>query len=82
MAGDTWKVYPSGEIDSDRRERISDGCGARVNASRTRTPIEKPDVAVVSFGDKYRHWNAAALAAAKTPDRVVRVLDHAINGNP
>lgn len=53
MAGDTWKVYPPGEIHSDRRERISDG-GARVNAVRTRTPIAKPDVAVVGIGDKYR----------------------------
>jgi len=86
--------------------------GAQVNAIRTRTLIEKSDVVVVKFGDKFRQWNAAfdagfaaalskpmiilhddelthalkevdaaALAVAKTPDQVVRVLDYAINGN-
>jgi len=33
--------------------------GAGVNAIRTRTLIEKADVVVVRFGDKYRQWNAA-----------------------
>ena len=33
--------------------------GAKVNAIRTRTYIEKADVVVVRFGDKYRQWNAA-----------------------
>lgn len=33
--------------------------GAKVNAIRTRTLIEKSDVTVVRFGDKYRQWNAA-----------------------
>jgi YtoQ family protein len=33
--------------------------GARMNAIRTRTLIEKADVVVVRFGDKYRQWNAA-----------------------
>ena len=33
--------------------------GAQVNAIRTRTLIEKCDVVVVKFGDKYRQWNAA-----------------------
>jgi len=86
--------------------------GAQVNAIRTRTLIEKSDVVVVKFGDKFRQWNAAfdagfaaalgkpiivlhdenlthalkevdaaALAVADTPDKVVRVLDYAINGN-
>lgn len=32
---------------------------AKVNAIRTKTLIEKCDVAVVRFGDKYRQWNAA-----------------------
>ena len=83
-----------------------------MNAIRTRTLIEKSDVVVVKFGDKFRQWNAAfdagfaaalgkpmiilhdedlthalkevdaaALAVAKSPDQVVRVLDYAINGN-
>lgn len=36
-----------------------DNKGARVNAIRTRTLIEKADVVVVRFGDKYKQWNAA-----------------------
>jgi len=93
-----WNVYLSGEIHSDWREQIIDGCkqaglninfmspvtdhassddcgavilgeeeipfwrdhkGAKINAIRTRTSIEKADVVVVRFGDKYRQWNAA-----------------------
>ena len=98
MASEHWRVYLSGEIHTDWRERIaagveaaglpvtllapvtvhedSDDCGAailgeednpfwrdqkgsRVNAIRTRTLIERADVVVVRFGDKYRQWNAA-----------------------
>lgn len=33
--------------------------GAKVNAIRTRTFIEKSDIVVVRFGDKYKQWNAA-----------------------
>ena len=33
--------------------------GAQINAIRTRTMIERSDVVVVRFGDKYRQWNAA-----------------------
>jgi YtoQ family protein len=33
--------------------------GAKVNAIRTRTLIEKADVVIVRFGDKYKQWNAA-----------------------
>ena len=85
--------------------------GARVNAIRTRTLIERSDVVVVRFGDKYRQWNAAfdagyaaalnkplitlhepelthalkevdgaALAVARTPEQVVRLLRYAIRG--
>ncbi len=32
---------------------------SKVNAIRTRTLIEKCDVAVIRFGDKYKQWNAA-----------------------
>ena len=44
--------------------------GAKVNAIRTHTMIERSDVVVVRFGDKYRQWNAAfeagfAAAAGK-----------------
>jgi YtoQ family protein len=33
--------------------------GAGINAIRTRTLIERADVVVVRFGEKYRQWNAA-----------------------
>lgn len=33
--------------------------GAKVNAIRTRTLIERADIVVVRFGDKYKQWNAA-----------------------
>ena len=32
---------------------------AKVNGIRTRTLLERCDVAVVRFGDKYKQWNAA-----------------------
>lgn len=94
----SWTIYLSGEIHTDWRDRIEQGCraaglpvellapvtdharsdecgtailgeeadpvwrdhkGAKVNAIRTRTLIERSDVVVVRFGDKYRQWNAA-----------------------
>ena len=33
--------------------------GAQLNAIRTRTLIEKSDIVVVRFGEKYKQWNAA-----------------------
>lgn len=33
--------------------------GAQLNAIRTRTLLEKADVVVVRFGEKYKQWNAA-----------------------
>jgi len=41
--------------------------GAGINAIRTRTLIERSDIVVVRFGEKYRQWNAAfdaGMAAA------------------
>ena len=41
--------------------------GAQLNAIRTRTLIEKSDIVIVRFGDKYKQWNAAfdaGMAAA------------------
>ncbi len=40
--------------------------GAGLNAIRTRTLIERADVVVVRFGDKYRQWNAAFDAGYAT----------------
>ena len=92
-----WNVYLSGEIHTDWRQQIANGCEAaklpvsfcsavtdhdasdaagdvlgaetenfwrdhkssKVNGIRTRTLIEKCDIAVVRFGDKYKQWNAA-----------------------
>ncbi|OUR80950.1 hypothetical protein A9Q75_09840 [Colwellia psychrerythraea] len=90
-------VYLSGEIHTDWREKIIQGCqesdlnitfssavthheasdsagdhlgaetdqfwrdnkSAKVNAIRTKTLIERCDVAIIRFGDKYKQWNAA-----------------------
>ncbi|MFW5708732.1 MAG: YtoQ family protein [Chloroflexota bacterium] len=32
---------------------------AKINSLRIRTAIERADIVVVKFGDKYRQWNAA-----------------------
>ena len=91
-------VYLSGEIHSNWREEIIEGCksqnlpvefltpvtvheasddigaialgseqekfwhdhkSAKINAIRTKTGIQKADLIVIKFGDKYRQWNAA-----------------------
>lgn len=104
-----WNVYLSGEIHTDWRQRIKEGCetlnlsitftsavtdheasdaagdllgaednnfwrdhkSAKVNAIRIKTLIEKCDLAVVRFGNKYKQWNAAFdagfCAALSTP---------------
>ncbi|MBL6941296.1 MAG: YtoQ family protein [Rhodospirillales bacterium] len=55
--------------------------GSGINAIRTRTMIERADVVVVRFGDKYKQWNAAFDAgyavALGTP--LVTLHDPAIN---
>jgi YtoQ family protein len=54
--------------------------GAKVNAIRTRTLIERSDVVVVRFGDKYRQWNAAFDAgyAAALGKPVITLHDKAL----
>ena len=58
--------------------------GAMVNAIRTRTLIERSDVVVVRFGDKYRQWNTAfdaGYATAKGKPLIVlhdQELNHAL----
>ncbi len=37
----------------------TDHKGAKVNAIRTRTLIDRADIVVVRFGDKYRQWTTA-----------------------
>ena len=102
-------VYLSGEIHTDWRDQIKEGCSKRnlpieftsavtdhaasdaagdllgaednnfwrdhksskVNAIRTKTLIERCDVAIIRFGEKYKQWNAAfdagQCAAMGTP---------------
>ncbi len=93
----TLNVYLSGEIHSNWRTEIEEGCkanglditftsavtnheasdaagdllgseeknfwrdhkSAKVNAIRTKILIEKCDMAVIRFGEKYKQWNAA-----------------------
>jgi YtoQ family protein len=43
------------ESDSFWRDHKS----SKVNSIRTRTLIDKCDIAIVRFGDKYKQWNAA-----------------------
>jgi YtoQ family protein len=92
-----WQVYLSGEIHTDWRDQIMQGCAelklpvefssavtnheasdaagdllgeessnfwrdhksAKVNAIRIKSLIQKCDIAVIRFGDKYKQWNAA-----------------------
>lgn len=55
--------------------------GAGVNAIRTRTLIEKADIVVVRFGEKYKQWNAAFdagyAAALGKPLVILHGPDHA-----
>ena len=46
-------------LGSENQKFWHDRKGAGVNAIRTRTLIEKADIVVVRFGDKYKQWNAA-----------------------
>ena len=55
-ASDLCGVRTFGAEDSDYWR---DHKGAGLNAVRTRTLIERADIVVVRFGDKYRQWNAA-----------------------
>ena len=41
------------------RQFWKDHKGGKINAIRTRTMIDKADIVVVRFGDKYKQWNAA-----------------------
>ena len=44
---------------SEEKKFWHDNKGARINVIRTRAYIEKADIVVVRFGEKYRQWNAA-----------------------
>jgi len=64
-------VFKSAVTDHEASDAAGDVLGAegnnfwrdhkssKVNGIRTKTLIEKSDIAVVRFGDKYKQWNAA-----------------------
>jgi YtoQ family protein len=64
-------VFTSAVTDHDASDAAGDLLGketsnfwrdhksSKVNAIRTKTLIEKCDIAVVRFGDKFKQWNAA-----------------------
>ena len=58
--------------------------GANINSIRTKTMIEKSDIVIVKFGEKYRQWNAAfdAGMAATLGKSIITLhdqsLDHAL----
>lgn len=63
--------FTAAVIDHDASDAAGDGLGpqvsgywrdhksSKVNAIRTKTLLEKCDIAVVRFGDQYKQWNAA-----------------------
>ena len=46
-------------LGSEEKDFWKDHKGALINSIRTRTALERSDVVVVKFGEKYRQWNAA-----------------------
>ena len=46
-------------LGTQERSFWNDNLGAGVNAIRTRTLLERADVVVVRFGERYKQWNAA-----------------------
>ncbi len=51
--------------------------GGKVNAIRTRTLIDKADIVVVRFGDKYKQWNAAFDAGYTAALGKPLIINHA-----
>ncbi len=67
------------EILGDEDEAFwKDHKGAKVNAIRNRSLIEKADVVVVRFGDKYRQWNAAFDAGTASALRKPLITLHPV----
>ena len=46
-------------LGSEEASFWKDHKGAKLNAIRTRTLIERADIVIVRFGDRYKQWNAA-----------------------
>lgn len=51
--------------------------GASVNALRTRTLMQRADLVVVRFGDKYKQWNAAFDAGQAAALGKPLIIQHA-----
>ncbi|NQD97153.1 YtoQ family protein, partial [Pseudomonas sp. CrR25] len=50
----------AGDVLGDEHQPFwRDHKSSKVNAIRTKTLLEKCDIAVIRFGDKYKQWNAA-----------------------
>ena len=71
-------------LGAEDKDYWKDHKGAMVNAIRTRTLIERADVVVVRFGDKYHQWSAAfdaGYASAKAKPLIILhdpELNHAL----
>ena len=87
-------IFYSPETDHDRSDQCGtdilgsednpfwvDHKAAKINSIRTRTLIEKVDIVVVRFGDKYKQWNAAFDAgfAAALGKAIITLHDESIN---
>jgi YtoQ family protein len=46
-------------LGDEEKSLWKDHKGGKINAIRTRTMIDKADIVVVRFGEKYKQWNAA-----------------------
>ena len=46
-------------LGAEEKQFWRDHKSSKVNAIRTKTAIEKADLVIVRFGDKYKQWNAA-----------------------
>ena len=46
-------------LGKEDKKFLHDNKGAKINAIKTRLSIEKSDIVVVRFGEKYKQWNAA-----------------------
>ncbi len=46
-------------LGAEEKDFWKDHKSAKINAMRIRTGIERSDIVIVKFGEKYRQWNAA-----------------------
>ena len=75
-ASDDCGVYIMGDENS---KFWHDHKGAKLNAIRTRTAIERSDIVVVRFGDEYKQWNAAFDAGYAAALGKALIIMHSAN---